>query len=378
MIQCFGRIRKSGLWGWKRRELDSFFDLRGIQSLFGVGMWMIATLYCMNVTPLHASPASKPVPPTSRPTGKKKLGAPKAFTLKPSRPFPKAAPGKPGTGFGFGKARRKPNVGKVRRRPPVRRRAAVKRVDCKGRMRYGKYCLGRVIGPQFSSQILRCPHCGKDVHVKRLDKPWKPASYDSDLRPYFGHYKQKDRIWICRYCGYASYGADFFKPFNKRKMSESLKPVGKLYPSYNAIPSDYKFLAANAAYVARGKNPKFFGRLFLRAMWSAREEKKDIAIQSFRRAAILAMRLAAKRKLFALQELPAACLQLADILRQEGQWAESRYWLERSYHSLEKANKAKIKARYARFINRWILQIQQRIAGKQKAVFQLDGKQRKR
>ena len=132
----------------------------------GVGMWMIAFLWCMNVTPLYAAPTTQPTQPVSRPVKRKVIGS-----LKPTK--------------------------KTLARKVTSRKPAVRQVDCKGRMRYGKFCLGRVIGPRFSSQILRCPHCGKDVHVKRLDKPWQPANYDSDLRPYFGHFRQKHRIWVC-------------------------------------------------------------------------------------------------------------------------------------------------------------------------------------
>ena len=81
-------------------------------------------------------------------------------------------------------------------RPVARRGKPAKRAAyrCRNRPKYGQFCLGRVIGPRFITQVIRCPHSGESLTVKRLVKPWKPATYDSDLRPHFGHFKHKERV----------------------------------------------------------------------------------------------------------------------------------------------------------------------------------------
>ncbi len=323
---------------------------------------MIAFPSCMNITPLQAKPTSHPTPQRAATV---RAAQRTSLLVKPST-HRKVVVGKKTAVVGKSLGRTRPATQKA-----VKRKV-FKRVDCHGRMRYGKFCLGRVIGPRFSRQILRCPHCGKSVQVKRLEKPWKPANYDSDLRPYYGHFRQKDRIWVCRHCGYAAYRRDFFRPYHKRTMTDALRAVRRTFTSYKDIPASYRFLAANASYVARGRNAAFFAELFLRAMWSAREEKQAKSILSFRRAAILATRLSARRKLFPLSKQPIRFFQLADMLRQEGQWLESTYWLEQAYDALQEARKVKTKVKLGRFLERWILQIQQHISKKDKAVFLLD------
>lgn len=317
---------------------------RGLASLRSVGI--VVVLWCMNITPLAwSAPSSRPA--TTRPS------------VHPAKP----------------NARRvAPSKQKKQAKAKPTKKKTMRTVECRNRPKYGRFCLGRVIGPSFSNQILRCPHCGKSVLVKKLRKRWAPNQFDSDLRPHFGHYHQKHRVWVCRHCGYAAYGSDFFRSYNKKRMTRALQRIRKVYKSQKEVPPHYQFFMANAAYVARAKNAAFFAELMLRAVWSMREEKPAKAekyIKTFRRSAIAAIRSAFHQKQFPLAIQHLRAFQIADLLRQQKQWSESVYWLERSFSLMEKAKKAKITPRHHKRLQRWILQLQDKIAKRNTDVFVL-------
>lgn len=313
-------------------------------------MWIVGFLWCMNSTPLAwGSPTSKPAASQPAKT-QKKVPIKQKVKVKVA---------------GNVKAKKAPKGKAAKSKPSVQAR-------CRNRPKYGQFCLGRVIGPSFSNQILRCPHCGKSVLVKKLGKPWKPNRFDSDLRPHFGHYPQKHRIWVCRHCGYSAYGKDFFKPYNKNQMSRSLRRIRRIFKTYKDIPAYYKFFSANASYVARKRDAAFFAELMLRALWSMREEKTTKYIKTFRRSAIAALRFAFKKKLVPTSIRHIRAFQIADLLRQQKQWSEATYWLERSYSLLEKGKKAKVKLQFHKQMQRWILQLQQKISKRKTDVFVLN------
>ncbi len=318
--------------------------LRGTSTFCAVGI--VVVLWCMNSTPLAwSAPSSQPA--ATRPT------------VRPSKPA----------------ARRiVPTTKHKQTKANPTKKKTVRTVECRNRPKYGRFCLGRVIGPSFSNQILRCPHCGNSVLVKKLRKRWVPNQFDSDLRPHFGHYHQKHRVWVCRHCGYAAYSNDFFRSYNKKRMARALQHIRKVYKSQREVPPHYQFFMANAAYVARKKNAAFFAELMLRAVWSMREEKPAKAekyIKTFRRSAIAAIRSAFHQKQFPLAIQHLRAFQIADLLRQQKQWSESVYWLERSFSLMEKAKKAKITPRHHRRLQRWILQLQDKISKRNTDVFVL-------
>lgn len=256
-------------------------------------------------------------------------------------------------------------------RPQRAQDTKVYHVRCDQRLRYGKHCLGRVIGPQLSHQRLRCFHCGRSVLVKRLEQPWESVVYDSDLRPHTGHYRQKDQIWICRHCGYASHPADFHQSYNKRAMEDALRRIRRVYTSEGQIPAHYRFRAANASYVARQQSIPFFATLMLQAMWATREENDQQHYAVFQHSAVQALRLSLQRKLVAKEQRVRMAFQLADLLRQRGEWLEATYWLEQADIALQQLSPQQRSLGIFKKMNGWILRMQQRISKREKDVYQL-------
>lgn len=325
---------------------------RGRQS-----MWIVWILGCMNLTPVvWAQPTPRRETPVSRPVVKRQQTT-------------NAAQNTGGLEIpGRGRPQKAQIVSSTR---PSKTTPKIIHVRCDDRRRYGKYCLGRIIGPQFSHQAVRCPHCSKRVLVKRLEKDWKPALFDSDLRPHMGHYRQKDRIWICRHCGYAAYAGDFFRPYSKRDMEDALRRVRRTYPDEDKIPSHYRFVAANASYVARRRSVPFFATLLLRAVWSAREEGDLARYKVFENNATQALRISLQRNLVPLPQRIVFAFQLADLLRQQGLWLEATYWLEQADLALQLARKQKQSFSFSGVMDRWILQLQQRISQRDKKIHPL-------
>ncbi|HAA55794.1 MAG TPA: hypothetical protein DCE42_13615 [Myxococcales bacterium] len=247
-----------------------------------------------------------------------------------------------------------------------------KYILCKGKKVYGKYCLGRVIGALVEHRSIRCPLKGETIKVIVL-KSLNSRKRDSDLRVHHGkNFMHRDYIWMCPQSGYAAYPRDFRRPFDKRKMLSALRPLKKwlkLAKSEKIIPGWLRYQAAAASYWARGKKPRFFGRLFLRAMWAAREEKARAAERRFRFRAIAAMSLALKKKVYPLKKQPTIAYLIAELFRQAGKWKKATAWFEQAFVLLEKAKK-KYK-RKGGAIERMIITGKQRADKRDKKIYLL-------
>ncbi len=243
-------------------------------------------------------------------------------------------------------------------------------VICKNRPRFGRFCVGRVIGPLVRDEIVRCPLCGKPVKVRRLLRPWPSWNFDSDLRPHSKkRYRQVHRLWTCRHCGYSSYWKDFFKPFEKKRVLEALKPLRKTWRDYNSIPPEYRFQTAAAVYWARRKDAKFFAQFFLRALWSMREENRPKQLSIFRSRAISAIKIALQKNLFSQSERPKYLFLLGELYRQEKKFSKAIFYLEKALFalkSLKNSPKSKIKE-----LKSYIEQVRERALKGESAPFVL-------
>lgn len=300
----------------------------------------LLVLCCMNVTPLLAKSGGSA--PTSRPVVRKKAQQPVAR----------------------------------RKAQPASRPAKAKHrvVNCKGRKRFGRYCLGRRVGPSVEWKKVKCPHDGHSFFVKELASRWNPIKFDSDLRPYTGRYKQSERHWVCRRCGYAAWPKDFFKPYDKKKMERVLKRFRIHLTSGQIMPVQYRFRALQASYWVRKRGVPFFVNLMKHAMWTAREEGKKKLLPRYRTALRQGIELSFKRKLYkGLQKAEYRYL-LAEIYRQEGKFKASLRQLEAALsalHVYKTKYKKKAKLYQVRMLERAIMQNQVKTMQKKREVFLL-------
>jgi hypothetical protein len=209
---------------------------------------------------------------------------------------------------------------------------------CPDNQRHGKHCVGRSYGPSVTTKIVKCPLGGEPVEIVKI-KGMKIKGRDSDLRPRYTRFGQAEFLWICKRSLYAAYTGDFFKPFDKAKMKRALAPVRRAFKSYSNINGAMRYIAAAAAYQARGKDARFFGRLFLRATWAAREAGDKEREGHMRRRALMAMSIAYKRNLYPLKKQPSITYLLGELNRQEGRFVKASKWLNLSMSLLQQARK---------------------------------------
>ncbi len=323
--------------------------------------------------------------PTSRPIPKRPTSSRPSHTHQRRRKTPKENPPphtrhRPeGEGFLRKKGRIEnrargsiPGPGGTKERKGVVKRKKVISVRCRNRPKFGRYCIGRVVGPLVRDEVVKCPLCGGAVLVRRLLRPWPSWHYDSDLRPFSNkRYRQVHRVWTCRKCGYSSLSSDFFKPFPRKKVLQALQPLKKNFEKYSQIPPEYRFQTAAAVYWARGKDAKFFAEFFLRAVWAMREEKRPEKERAmFASRAISALKVALKKKLYSKSEEPRALYLLAELYRQLGKFYRAKYYLERAILSLEK-NRDSLNPQQVKVLESYISQVQTKILNRDPRVFTL-------
>ena len=313
-------------------------------------MWIISFLLCINVAPLANG-------------AKKKRATPTPTSNIPDKKNIKKQPTKPST---------KPSIkrGKAKNNP---QKKSIIHFRSKNLPRFGRFFLGKIIGPRWIYKRVRCYRCKKQIVVKNLLAVWHARRYDSDLRPFYGHYHQKDRIWFCHHCSYAAYAKDFYLSYSKSRMTLAITPIHKHLQKKDYSPTMARFHAAAAAYWARKKNSRFFGKLFVRAVWAAREEREYKELHLFRQRAIAAITIAFRNNEYSDKERASTAYLLADLLRQEGKFHKALFWLEKSLNILELQKKKKVKGvHFARYLEAWIFQLQIQISKKNKRVFVLD------
>ncbi len=212
------------------------------------------------------------------------------------------------------------------------------RQTCPEDRRYGRYCLGRVIGPEVQVRRLRCPHDGEIIEVLVI-KGMRAEARDSDLRPHLGRFGQREYVWICPRSNYAALTQDFSTPYDRLAMERALQSIRQSFRPGEEISGSFRYHAAAAAYVARKKDARFFGDFYLRALWAAREEKDTRWSSRFRRKALAAMRFALERKMYPLAKRPTVAYLVAELYRQEGEFYRAAYWFERAWGFVEVAEK---------------------------------------
>ncbi|MCB9641966.1 MAG: DUF2225 domain-containing protein [Myxococcales bacterium] len=220
---------------------------------------------------------------------------------------------------------------------PKKRPEIVRRV-CPEGQRYGRYCLGRVIGAEVRVRRLRCPHDGELIEVLVI-KGMRAQARDSDLRPHLGRFGQRNYIWICPRSNYAALVEDFQKPYERLAMERALRAIRRGFQAGEEIPGTFRYQAAAAGYVARKKDAKFFGQFYLRAAWAAREENNKPAASNFRKQSIAAMQFALKKKLYPLSKRPTVAYLIAELYRQEGKFYRASMWFERAWEWISIAEK---------------------------------------
>lgn len=319
-----------------------FFNVVTILLLFPLGLGL-STSHAQDKKPgdrRATPPRSKATPdkkqkPAKRVAVLKKKVPAKAATKTVPRTVKKAA-----SVAKKGKAKALKNSKKPTSRPVAKAKKDLSlSVDCKNRTKYGRYCLGRVIGPVARSVKKSCPVRGGSIEVN-VYKNIRPREFDSDFRPYLGRLKQRDFIWLCPKSGYAAFSKDFSKPFERRRMIRALFPLRRIPLSASQpIPGWYYFEAAGAAYWARRRKPRFFADLFLRGTWAAREDRNPKKIRTFRRRTIGAMKVALRLSQYAAHEKAVVFYLLAEFNRQERRFGKASMWMGRALA----ANKALIK-----------------------------------
>ncbi len=231
-------------------------------------------------------------------------------------------------------ASKKP-VAKRKVAPLKRKKVNYLTVKCRGRLRYGRYCVGRIIGPKIEVRSIRCP-LGDEKIVVHIVRGLKATKRDSDLRPELGRFGQKDYIWFCPKSNYASFPEDFSRPIDKAKVKAALAGIYRRFAPHAKIPGWFRYQAAAAVYWARGKDAKFFGELFLRALWAAREERAHRYEQLFRLRAIAAMKVALRKHLYREAKRPTVAYLIAELYRQARRWNEALFWYEKALLWLKK------------------------------------------
>ncbi len=251
------------------------------------------------------------VPPSSRPTVSSAKPPKNRQVIPSSKPSHNAQPPKP---------------------------SAISRQTCPEGQRYGRYCLGRVIGPEVRVRRMRCPHDGEIIEVLVI-KGMRAEARDSDLRPHLGRFGQREYIWICPRSNYAALTQDFLEPYDRLEMERALQSIRQSFRVGEDISGSFRYHAAAAAYIARKKDARFFGDFYLRALWAAREEKDARWASLFRRKALAAMRFALERKMYPLAKRPTVAYLVAELYRQEGEFYRAAYWFERAWEFVGIAEK---------------------------------------
>ena len=253
---------------------------------------------------------------------------------------------------------------------PATAQQAKKAFVCPEDRRYGRYCLGRSIGGLVKVKRLRCPHDGEQIEVLEITEQI-PQHIESDLRPELGRFGHREKIWICPRSHYAAYPQDFLKPYDRLLMERALQPIRRHFTSKEEISGVARYRAAAAAYVARGKDARFFAEFYLRALWAAREEKDSNAAQRFRRQAIGALRSALQKKLYPLPKQPTTAYLIAELYRQDQQFFRASYWYEEAIKYLLLAQKETNQK--GEGLLRLIMQGRSKVAKRDHAIFVLEG-----
>jgi uncharacterized protein (DUF2225 family) len=253
---------------------------------------------------------------------------------------------------------------------PTTTAQAKKAFVCPEDRRYGRYCLGRSIGGLVKIKRLHCPHDGEQIEVLEITEQI-PHYIESDLRPELGRFGHREKIWICPRSRYAAYPQDFLKPYDRLLMERALQPIRQSFTSKEEISGVLRYQAAAAAYVARGKDARFFAEFYLRALWAAREEKDQRAAQRFRRQAVGALRNALQKKLYPLPKQPTIAYLIAELYRQDQQFFRASYWYEEAIKYLLLAQKETNQK--GEGLLRLIMQGRSKVAKRDHAVFVLEG-----
>lgn len=180
----------------------------------------------------------------------------------------------------------------------------------------------------FFSEEVQCPVCNEKLKVEHLGSTNTFGGQDTDFRSHAAGFDPLHIvIAMCEHCGYSDFSHSFAQQQFSEAEKQAIRSVVEL-SGEKTIPSSLKYRNAARIAIIMSEKSELIANLYLRAAWSAADEKKPEGEIESRKLAIDYFQKALEKK-----EIPQgneAVIQylIGELYRRIGDSAKAREYFD--------------------------------------------------